>query len=167
MLENHEHKHPVHEFDGIIENRENSPPPYFTILFYGLIIWGVVFVAYYLLSGWSSHGEFEQNMQQYQQQYSAQQQAPASASSGDAAETPAAAEAIDAAALYAEHCAMCQAADGSGGIGPDLTGDYAYGKTSADIYQSIDSGRPGGMPGFGNQLAKAEIDALTTYLQEL
>ena len=60
MLEHHEHKHPVHDFDGITENRVNSPPVYFSVLFYGLILWGVLFIAYFLLSGWSSEGEFQE-----------------------------------------------------------------------------------------------------------
>ncbi|MBW2503584.1 MAG: hypothetical protein JRE16_03340, partial [Deltaproteobacteria bacterium] len=60
MLDNHEHNHAVHEFDGIIENRVSSPPIYYTILFYGLVIWGVAFCAFYLLSGWSSEAEFQQ-----------------------------------------------------------------------------------------------------------
>ena len=54
--------------DGIVEDRKQAPPAYFNILFYGLIIWGVIFMAYFLLSGWSSHQEFEQKMEIHQQQ---------------------------------------------------------------------------------------------------
>ena len=43
MLEQHEHKPPTHEFDGITETRVKSPPLYFSVLFYGLILWGVLF----------------------------------------------------------------------------------------------------------------------------
>ena len=57
-------------FDGIKENRENKPPSYFNILFYGLIIWGVIFMGYYLFSGWSSHGEFQEKMSTHQEQVS-------------------------------------------------------------------------------------------------
>lgn len=57
-------------FDGIKENRENKPPPYFNILFYGLIIWGIIFMGYYLLSGWSSHTEFQEKMGAHQEQVS-------------------------------------------------------------------------------------------------
>lgn len=62
------------KFDGIKENRTNPPPAYFNILYYGLIIWGVIFSAYFLLSGWTSHGEFQEKMQDYQTKY---QTAPA------------------------------------------------------------------------------------------
>lgn len=54
--------------DGIVENREQAPPVYFNILYYGLIIWGVIFCAYFLLSGWSSESEFKAKMEIHQQQ---------------------------------------------------------------------------------------------------
>lgn len=57
-------------FDGIRENKKNSPPSYFNILFYGLILWGIIFMGYYLLSGWSSHYEFQEKMDAHQQKYS-------------------------------------------------------------------------------------------------
>ena len=55
-------------FDGIKESRDNRPPAYFNVLYYGLIIWGVIFMGYYLLSGWSSHDEFQQKMTVHQEQ---------------------------------------------------------------------------------------------------
>ena len=146
--------------DGIVEDRKQAPPPYFTVLFYGLILWGVAFSAYYLLSGWSSEGEFEQNMASHQERYTQQPAVTESAPAAVAVE-------VDAAVLYAEKCAVCHAEDGSGGIGPALTGDYKFGKSEPEVRVSIADGRPGGMPGFGNQLSSAEIDALTTYLINL
>ncbi len=62
----------IHEVDGIRENRTNPPPGYFNILYYGLIAWGVLFSAYYLLSGWSSSSEFEAKMSAHQQQVAEQ-----------------------------------------------------------------------------------------------
>ena len=58
-------------FDGIRENRENKPPVYFNILYYGLIIWAVLFMGYYLLSGWSSHAEFQAKMKAHQERAAA------------------------------------------------------------------------------------------------
>lgn len=55
-------------FDGIKENRETKPPAYFNLLYYGLIIWGVIFMGYYLLSGWSSQDEFKEKMATHQAQ---------------------------------------------------------------------------------------------------
>ena len=55
-------------FDGIKDQHE-KPPVYFNILFYGLIVWGVIFMGYYLLSGWSSQDEFKDKMNDHQLQY--------------------------------------------------------------------------------------------------
>ncbi len=54
------------KFDGIKENRETPPPAYFNILYYGLILWGIIFSAYFLFSGWSSHNEFQEKMNAFQ-----------------------------------------------------------------------------------------------------
>jgi cytochrome c oxidase cbb3-type subunit 3 len=166
MLEEHRHKHPTHNFDGIVENRENRPPVYFTVLFYGLILWGVIFSAYYLLSGWSSADEFRQKMDTHQQ-LQAQRQPPQTAAAGVVADKPQA----DTAAgkeLYASHCAACHGAEGKGGIGPDLTGpDFKYGRTQEAVTESIRSGRPGGMPAFGNQLSAVESENLAAFVLSL
>lgn len=174
MLEEHKHKHAVHESDGIIENRVSSPPVYFTILFYGLIIWGVAFCAFYLLSGWSSDAEFQMKMAAYEEKYQkpsdtqTPEPAPAKQPEQTAAAAAAAESTPDAAAIYAQRCAMCHGAEGEGGIGPDLTTDeYHYGKSEDAVTSSITDGRPNGMPAFGSQLSQDEIKALVDYLLAL
>ena len=72
-----------HDFDGITENREQRPPVYFTVLFYGLIVWGVAFCAFYLLSGWSSDSEFQAKMQAHQAGNQAASAPPASTAPPD------------------------------------------------------------------------------------
>lgn len=57
-------------FDGIKEHRDNSPPTYFNILFYGLILWGLMFMGYFLFSGWSSQAEFKEKMSAHQERVS-------------------------------------------------------------------------------------------------
>jgi len=163
MLEQHEHKHAVHNFDGIIENRVQPPPPYFTVLFYGLILWGVVFSAYFLLSGWSSEEEFRQDMAAHREQAAAREPSPTG-------KTPAAmaTEDVSGKELFAAHCAACHGAAGEGGIGPDLTAsDYAYGSSPEAIRTSIAEGRPGGMPAFGTQLSGEKIEALAGFVGSL
>lgn len=167
MLESHKHKQPVHDFDGITENRVKSPPKYFNLLFYGLVIWGVLFCAYYLFSGWSSEAEFAEKMAGYKDQYQSTA-APAPAEQQTAAVQTEAADEVDAAALFSNNCAGCHGADGTGGFGSDLTRDsYTYGRSASDVRTSIAEGRGGKMPGFGAQLSAAAIDALVEYLLEL
>ncbi len=180
MLETHEHKHAVHEFDGIIENRVSTPPVYFTVLFYGLIIWGVAFMSFYLLSGWSSKAEFQEKMAAHKGEQPAQQQsAAATPATTDSTPTPtptptptstpaAATESeADGQALFAKHCAGCHGAEGKGAFGPDLSGDYTYGKTKMAVQESISSGRPNNMPAFEGKLTPEEIEAVADYILDL
>jgi len=158
MLEDHEHDEATHNFDGITENRVNSPPTYFTVLFYGLIIWGIIFIAYFLLSGWSSQAEFEEKM-------AAHTATPAQTKSGTPDKAASAPVGKD---LYAANCAGCHGDDGTGGFGSDLTADtYQYGKSPDKIKESISKGRGDSMPGFDGQPSDTEIDALTDYLMQL
>ena len=62
MLEGHKHNHATRTFDGIVDNRVQHIPRGFSILFWALLLWGVLFSGYYLLSGWSSDTEFQAKM---------------------------------------------------------------------------------------------------------
>jgi len=162
MLEEHKHKHATHDFDGITENRVNSPPAYFNVLFYGLVLWGIAFMAYFLFSGWSSDAEFQAKME-------AHQQASAAAAPEAAAkvQSPAQADPLAGQKLFASNCAMCHGAEAEGGIGPDLHGELAYGRTKEAIHESIAKGRPNGMPAFGSQLSGNDLDNLTAFILSL
>jgi len=166
--------HQEEHADGIVEDKTQAAPAYFNVLFYGLIIWGVIFMAYYLFSGWSSQEEFQQKMAAHKGETPAQQQGspPASSPNDQATVTKAAPAAMpgmtaDGGALYDQHCSGCHGADGKGGFGPDLSGDYKYGKTVAATSESISNGRPGNMPAFGKKLSEDEIKALTDFILAL
>jgi cytochrome c oxidase cbb3-type subunit 3 len=161
---------PHHEehADGIVEDRTKAPPVYFTILFYGLIIWGVAFMSFYLLSGWSSDAEFQEKMAVHKGEAPVQQQAapaPETTPAPPATEVPAAV--ADGQELYAKHCASCHGAEGKGGFGPDLSGEYKYGKTDMAVEESISYGRPGNMPAFDKKLSSEQIKTLTDYILSL
>ena len=148
--------------DGIVEDRKQAPPVYFNILFYGLIVWGVIFMGWFLFSGWSSHDEFEEKMAAHTGKPVVE--APAQSK----AEMSAAPASVDASGLYADKCAGCHGAKGEGAFGPDLTsGSYKYGRDRAMVVESIAKGRPKSMPAFSSNLSAAEIDALTTYILDL
>ena len=179
----HQEKHA----DGIVEDREKAPPVYFTILFYGLIIWGVAFMAFYLLSGWSSDAEFQMKMAAHKGELQVKQQpavapekpapaaetpvtpAPAEASPAPPAAAPVAAaeSGVDGKALFAKHCSGCHGPDGKGAFGPDLSADYHYGKTPEAVKESIAQGRPKNMPAFDKKLSPEEIEALTDFILKL
>ena len=58
----------THDYDGIKESGKPAPI-YFNVLFYGLIIWGLLYSAYFLFSGWSSGQEFQDKMEAHQMKY--------------------------------------------------------------------------------------------------
>ena len=164
MLDNHEHDKPIRDFDGVIEIRSNPVPRVFAVLFYGLVIWAVLFTGYYLLSGWSSEGEFAAKMEAHRMQVAAftAGEPVAAAPAADTGEMRAQAE-----ALYGRHCAACHGVSGEGGIGLPLNGaEYRYGRDFEAVAASIASGRPGGMPPYANQFSGAQIEALARFVIE-
>ncbi len=159
-----------HDFDGIKYRDDGKRSPLiFRILFGGLLVWGVLFMGYYLFSGWSSEKEF------------AEKQKIAAAKSADfelkekSAAPKAGAKQEDPAAyiasgkkIFAERCVACHGPDAKGGIGPDLTkATFKYGKNEASILESISNGRPGGMPGFGKELGHEQLEGVVKYLLSL
>ena len=153
--------------DGIVEDREKAPPVYFNVLFYGLIIWGVAFMSFYLLSGWSSDAEFKEKMAIHKGEPPVQQEAAAATPVPAAVQAPAEVVAADGQTLFKKHCAGCHGANGKGAFGPDLSSEYKYGKTTMAVQESIAFGRPKNMPGFEQKLSQEEIDALTEFILSL
>ena len=153
--------------DGIVEDREKAPPVYFNVLFYGLIIWAVAFMSFYLLSGWSSDAEFKEKMAIHKGEPPVQQEAAAPTPAPAAVQAPAEVVAADGQTLFKKHCAGCHGANGKGAFGPDLSGEYKYGKTTMAVQESIAFGRPKNMPGFEQKLSQEEIDALTEFILSL
>ena len=167
MLGKHEHHHAAHDFDGISDDRARKIPWYFTALFFGLVIWAVAYMGYFLFSGWTQEGEFEQKMAAYETTHRPESAAPVAAL--PAVAQPSQEELLaKGAQLYSKRCRACHGSDGKGGVGPDLTqASYHYGRDPAAVTQSIQGGRPGGMPAFGTQLSPGEIQALATYVLSL
>jgi cytochrome c oxidase cbb3-type subunit 3 len=57
---------------------------------------------------------------------------------------------------------------GGGGIGPPLMDDkWIYGGQPENIYQSIEQGRPNGMPAWGSRLSSDQIWKITAYVLSL
>ena len=76
----------------------------------------------------------------------------------------AAAAGIDSAALYGRNCAGCHGGDGSGGIGPRLSGGRVVARFPEPADQiAVVSGGRGGMPAFSARLSDQEIAAIVEY----
>jgi len=158
-----------HEYDGIKYREEKSSPGVFRILFIVLVVWAVIFMGYYLFSGWSSQSEADAVKQARDSQKQAAHKAVeatvgSTGSSGHKVETYVAVGKK----LYGSLCAACHGESAKGVVGPDLTvSTYKYGKSRLDITKSITEGRPGGMPPFSSQIDKEQIEGLVEFILSL
>ena len=158
-----------HDYDGIKYREEKSSPGVFRILFTVLAVWGVVFMGYYLFSGWSSQSEADaakkaRDTQKQAAHKAAEVTAVGIAGSGHKVEAYVAAGKK----LFGTLCVSCHGENAKGGVGPDLTlSKYKYGKARLDITKTIAEGRPGGMPSFSSQIDAEQVESLVEFVLTL
>lgn len=158
-----------HEYDGIKYREDQSSPAVFRILFSVLAIWGVVYMGYYLFSGWSSQTEADaaKKARESQKQTAHKAVEATSVGTADGSHKVELYVAVGK-KLYGSLCVACHGESAKGGVGPDLTiSKYKYGKSRLDLTKSIAEGRPGGMPAFSSQVDKEQIEGLVEYVLTL
>lgn len=157
------------DFDGIRYNPKDKPPLPWKIIHISLFIWGMCFMAYYLFSGWSSHGEYDAIKKAKEARLATDKLKGSEGETVFTHEEKRTARLAGAAKQdFAARCAACHGADGKGGIGPDLTRkEFKYGKTAPEVARTIVEGRPGGMPAFKNDLSHDKIEGLVEYVLSL
>lgn len=159
-----EHK----EYDGISYKADDRMPAVFKLLLAGLLVWGICFMGYYLFSGWSSEAEFAAKKAAQEKLLAQRQAAATAAPAGEHAQGTSADHIAAGKKEYEARCAACHGPDAKGGIGPDLTGkQFKYGRTEEDVTESVANGRPGGMPGFKNDLSREKLGSVVTYILSL
>jgi len=149
--------------DGIGEE-DNAIPLWFNVGFYGLMVFGVVYIAYYLFSGWSAAGQYAAEVEAAEARYAAvrEQMPQENPYHGDAA---AIAEGQE---IFQSICAACHLPDGTGLVGPSLVDPYwKYGRSDHELFESVAEGRPGGMPPWGPQLGSEKIWKVLAFLETL
>ena len=70
---------------------------------------------------------------------------------------------VDGASVYADNCASCHGADGSGGVGTPLNAGVVAGLSDDELTSVITDGISPSMPSFA--LPTDELDALVAYLR--
>lgn len=156
------------EYDGIRYRPNDEPPLPFKILHRGLALWGICFIAYYLLSGWSSHGEYIQVKKAKEARLAAEKAKGGEEKLATHEEKRSTRDIGEGKKAFAARCASCHGAEAKGGIGPNLTArQFKYGRSAPEVTRSIVEGRPGGMPPFGNELSKEQIEGLVQYVLSL
>jgi cytochrome c oxidase cbb3-type subunit 3 len=153
------------ERDGIGE-LDHAIPLWFNVAFLLTIVFGVAYIFWYTLSGWSQVGQYQTEVERKTEQFAAARAAAPVASAnpyrGDAA---AIAEGKE---VFGTICVACHLADARGLVGPSLVDPYwKYGSDDAALFETVSKGRPGGMPPWGAQLGDEKIWKSLAYLETL
>lgn len=160
-----------HEYDGIREY-DNPLPTWFRQIYWGTILFGIGYFAYYhvLGAGTSLKDAYAEDMREHRLMLA--EQAPSEEVSDESlaklAKDPAMVE--DGKATFLLRCQPCHADRGQGNIGPNLTDDYwIHGSGSlTDIYKVVNEGVPDkGMPPWGMQLSPVELRQVAAFVASL
>ncbi|MCF8240595.1 MAG: c-type cytochrome [Melioribacteraceae bacterium] len=160
----------AHEYDGIRE-LDNKIPPWFSILFYGTIVFGIIYMINFHIIG-SGNVQAEEYQQEIQ---AAQLQREILIRTGAFInEETVKMETNDAALLsgkdiFMKNCAACHAQNGGGLVGPNLTDEYwINGGGIVNVFKVIKYGVPQkGMISWESQLSPKEIQEVASYILTL
>jgi cytochrome c oxidase cbb3-type subunit 3 len=155
-----------HEYDGIQE-LDNPVPIWFNALFYGTIVFGLIYLLVYHVFGWGMNQDQEYlhevaMAEKAKQEYLAQAANLVDESSVEfnAALAPAGK------AIYTANCAACHGANGEGTIGPNLTDrSWLHGGEIKDIFKTVKYGIPEkGMVPWEQTLTPGQIAEVSSYI---
>ena len=159
-----------HDYDGIKE-LDNALPPWWKWGFYVTVVVAVIYMFYYHILGIGMNPEQEYNAQmaegrRLEEQYMARTKDLVDENNVTLAD---AAGIAAGKALYTQSCVACHAADGGGGIGPNLTDDnWIHGGGMNDIYKTIKLGYPEkGMQAWNTVYSPVQMKNLSSYVKSL
>ena len=163
-----------HEFDGIAE-LDNPTPAWFSVLFYGTIIFAIGYMFNYHVFNWgkSQEEEYAIELQQAADDRLAFLQKPGAAGpqiNESNVEQSNDKEVIQkGAALFKTVCTPCHGANGEGGVGPNLTDEFwLHGGSVKDVFKTIKYGVPDkGMVAWEKSMNAKQISDITNYVLSL
>lgn len=160
-----------HEYDGIRE-LDNNLPPWWKYMFYATIIFAVVYVIRFMItgSGPSSHEEYMAEVEE-----AVAMKAEAMANATDLVTEENVVYMIDAptlekgAAIYKGNCVTCHGQLGEGGTGPNLTDEYwLHGGSINNVFSTIKYGVPAkGMIPWESQFTPKQMQSVASYILSL
>ncbi|MDC1162208.1 cbb3-type cytochrome c oxidase N-terminal domain-containing protein [Tenacibaculum sp.] len=161
-----------HNYDGIKE-LDNNLPPWWVYMFYGTIIFAVVYlVRYEILGAPNQEMEYAQSVAEAKRELAAFKTTSKDAVI-DAETVTILTDESDlnrGKAVYKLNCAACHIADGGGGIGPNLTDEYwILGGGIKNVFITItNGGRDGkGMVAWGKTLKPKDIQKVASYIMSM
>lgn len=159
-----------HEYDGIRE-LDNNLPPWWVWMFYGTIIFAVVYIFNYHILGTSDLQivAYEKEIDQADREIAAYRKAMAmNIDETNATLMTDAADLSKGKAIFTANCVVCHGQKGEGDNGPNLTdNNWIYGYDIKDIFATVRLGRPNGMPEHESKINPIEIQQVASYVLSL
>ncbi|REG81661.1 cbb3-type cytochrome c oxidase N-terminal domain-containing protein [Algoriphagus antarcticus] len=157
-----------HSYDGIQE-LDNFMPPWLQYVFSGTVIIAIVYFGYYTVLGFGKTG-----VEEYQEEIriaaiEAEERGTSALASIDETNVEFDKSDVGISAgktIFGANCAACHAADGGGGVGPNLTDQYwIHGGDIKDVFKVIKYGViEKGMVPWEDQLNPQEIQEVSSYI---
>ncbi|MBN7812360.1 c-type cytochrome [Algoriphagus sp. H41] len=160
-----------HSYDGITE-LDNFMPPWLQWVFVGTILFAVVYFVNYSVLGNGPTG-----VEEYQEELRVEAIAAELRKANQAASIDENTVVFDESAgaisagktLFETNCAACHAADGGGGVGPNLTDEYwLHGGSIKEVFTVVKYGViEKGMIPWQDQLSPEEMQQVASYILTL
>ena len=156
-----------HEYDGIVE-LDNALPPWWLYMFYGTIIFSIIYVIMFFGMGKfnqqdelkAEYAEAAEKIEAYQKEHGAAVDENTVVLVTDADKL------ADGKAIYEKNCVACHAVNGGGGVGPNFTDDYwIHGNSINEVFKVVKYGVPEkGMIPWEAQLNPEQMQNVSSYI---
>lgn len=160
-----------HSYDGITE-LDNFMPPWLQWVFIGSIAFAVIYFVNYTVLGVGPTGE-EEYQEELRLEAIAAEARKANMLAGIDENTvvfdESGAALSSGKSIFESNCAACHAADGGGGVGPNLTDEYwLHGGSIQDVFRVVKYGVvEKGMIPWQDQLSPEEMQQVSSYILTL
>lgn len=160
-----------HSYDGIQE-LDNFMPPWLQYVFTGTIVIAFVYFGYYTVLGFGKTGIEEYEEEIRIAAIEAESRGTSAMASIDETNVEVDNSELGISAgktIFGANCAACHAADGGGGVGPNLTDQYwLHGGDIKDVFRVIKYGViEKGMVPWEDQLSPQEIQGVSSFILTL
>ncbi len=160
-----------HNYDGIVE-LDNYMPPWLKYVFYGTILFAVVYLVNNTNVGFGKSPTEEYQAELAEEAIAAEERKALALASID--ETNVALDQSQTmlemgGTIFQNNCVACHASDGGGGVGPNLTDKFwLHGGSISDVFSVIKYGVPEkGMIPWQDQLSPEEIQQVANFVLSL
>ncbi len=159
-----------HDFDGIRE-LDNKVPPWFNFLFYGTIVWGIIYMLVFHVfgDGQIQATEYKMEIQQAALEREIMIKSGTFLNEENVTLLTDAAGLSEGKTIFQKNCISCHAIDGGGLVGPNLTDDYfIHGDGIKNIFKTIKYGViVKGMIAWQTQLDPNKMQQVASYIISL